>query len=185
MKTRTDRSRGSTGDRLSRAEHAYRKALALAKRGRARYASRALPLLREAAAGGHGLALHALATWYIHGVGVRRNYRKAVVLERAAARRGVSAALFNLGFAYESGQGVEKNLRRAFHFYRRAADLGDRDAAQEVGRCLYYGIGVRRDVDHARKWLHKGDGDSGRVKASTSTQAKAEVDVWRTEYRLC
>jgi TPR repeat protein len=75
----------------------YARALELARRGRRKYASQVVPLLDQAAANGHSMAAHALASWYIHGIGVRKDYALAAALERQAARAGIAEAVFNLG----------------------------------------------------------------------------------------
>jgi uncharacterized protein len=136
-------------------EQLYRQAQNLVRRGRKRYAQLVIPMLRAAATAGHAMASHALATWYIHGLGVRKNFVKAIQLEEQAARSGIVDAISNLAFAYETGKGVQKDQAKAFRLYRRAATLGGADAAYEVGRCLFYGIGTRRNERLGRTWLEK------------------------------
>ena len=144
-------------------EDQYRQALRLAKKGRRRQAGRIIPLLRAATERGHAMAAHALATWYIHGIGVRKNFALAVELEQVAAAARIPDALYNLAFAYETGKGVKRDERRAFELYRRAAKAGDRGAAYEVGRCFFYGIGTRVNRVLGRKWLARSEnrGESG------------------------
>ncbi|MES1185391.1 MAG: hypothetical protein ABUL60_16385 [Myxococcales bacterium] len=90
------------------------------------------------------MATHALATWYIYGIGVRKNLAVAARLEAKAARAGIAEAAFNLAYSYESGKGVEKDERQGLRLYRRAARLGDHDAVYAVGRCIFYGVGGPR-----------------------------------------
>jgi TPR repeat protein len=142
---------------IAGAEVMYQQALALAKRGRKGQAQRALPLLRAAADAGHAMAAHALATWYIHGIGVRKNFRAAVALERIAARAGIVEAIFNLAFAHEMGRGTQKDTTRALRLYRSAAAKGDRDAMYEVGRCVFYGIGTDKNERLGRKWIERAE----------------------------
>ena len=52
----------------------YKSARALAASGSS---ADALQLLRLAADDGHVGAVYALGNWYLHGIGVRKNYRKA------------------------------------------------------------------------------------------------------------
>lgn len=101
------------------------------------------------------MAAHALATWFIHGIGVRKDFARAVALEEIALRAGVAEAASNIAYAYESGKGVPKDLERALLFYRKAARLGDAEAAYEVGRCLFYGIGTRKNEALGRKWVRR------------------------------
>lgn len=133
----------------------YEQALALGKKGRKLHAPRVISLLRAAADAGHAMAAHALATWYIHGIGLRKNFKSAVQLEKIAARAGIAEAIFNLAFSYETGRGVVKDTREALRQYRRAARLGDVDAMYEVGRCLFYGIGTPENRRLGRKWLDR------------------------------
>ena len=144
--------------RSTDAEVMYQEALTLARRGRKAQAHRALPLLRAAADCGHAMAAHALATWYIHGIGVRKNFRVAVALEEVAARAGIPEAVFNLAFAYETGRGAKKDGAKALKLYRRAATLGDKDAIYEVGRCIFYGIGTGKNERLGRKWIERSQG---------------------------
>jgi TPR repeat protein len=151
------------------AEEMYQRALALAKKGRERHAPDVLPLLKAATAAGHSMAAHALASWYIHGIGVRKNFATAVALEMKAARSGIVDAINNLAFAYEAGRGVEKDERRSFQLYRRAAALGDPGATYEVGRCFFYGIGTRRNERLGHEWIDKSKGM--KITAKTSRDA--------------
>ena len=148
IKTRSARDR-QEADRL------YFEALALAKQSREKSAARVVPLLRAATSLGHRMAAHALASWYLHGIGVRKNFRKAVELERVAADGGITEAVYNLAVACESGRGTKKDEVEAFRLYRVAARRGDVDAMYGVGRCLFYGIGTRRNPRLGEKWIER------------------------------
>lgn len=151
---RTVRKRSGSA-RSATAEAMYQRALALAKRGRQKHASEVLPLLEAAVTRGHYMAAHALATWHIHGIGVRKNFAVAVALERKAARGGIVDAIRNLAVAYEVGKGVGRDKRKSFRLYLRASRSGDAAGTYEVGRCLFYGIGTARDRDRGLKWIEK------------------------------
>src|SRR5260221_8335384 len=155
MKVKVRRRSVHPGPAPAGPEAKYDRALALARNGREKNASRVLPLLRDAANAGHAMAAHALATWYIHGIGVRRDFATAAKLEAQASRAGVAEAAFNLAYSYESGKGVEKDERRALRLYRRAARLGDADAVYEVGRCIFYGIGAPKNERLGQKWIDR------------------------------
>lgn len=146
-------------------EEAYARALALAKKGRQKHAAEVIPLLRAAAEAGHPMASHALASWYIHGVGVRRNYKAAVALEQVAARSGIAEAVFNLAYSHESGKGVRRSLAKAFQLYHRAAVLGDAGAMYELGRCLFYGIGTPKNERLAHRWIERAEQHGHKEKA--------------------
>ncbi len=138
---------------MTKQNSAYDSAFRLARRGHLKDRPRVVSLLETAVSENHLDAIHALATWYLFGVGVRRNFRKGFELELRAAKLGVSEAAFNVATSYETGKGVPRNARRGFEYYKRAARLGDRDALYEVGRCLYYGIGVPQDRALAERWF--------------------------------
>lgn len=127
---------------MARADELYAEALRLARRGRLRHATKVIARLQGAIELGHGMAAHALATWYFHGVAVRKNFKKGVELERLAARHGIAEAVFNLAVSYETGEGAPRDKVRAFRLYAKAARLGDVDALEEVARCVYWGIGT-------------------------------------------
>src|SRR5262249_38652972 len=57
-------------------------------------------LLQQAAGTGFPPALYALASWYLHGKGVRKNYLKAVPLLKRAADAGLPAAQYDLATSY-------------------------------------------------------------------------------------
>jgi TPR repeat protein len=133
-------------------ESLYQRALQLARQDLARHKREILVLLRKAAELQSPSAQHALATWYLFGVGVRKNFKKAAELEARAARANVAEAAFNLAVSCETGRGVERNAREALRLYKRAASLGDDDAPYEVGRMYRYGIGIRADERAAKLW---------------------------------
>src|SRR6266446_4990272 len=87
-----------------------------------------LELLQEAAGAGYTPAIYALATWYLYGKGVKKNYKKAVSLLKKAAAKKYAPAEYDLAVSYESGKGVSKSLKEALIWYRRAANDGDRQA---------------------------------------------------------
>ncbi|MES1185390.1 MAG: tetratricopeptide repeat protein [Myxococcales bacterium] len=128
----------------------YSEALAMARNGETRTV---VPLLRAAATAGHAMAAHALAIWYLRGIGVRKNFAKAVALERIAAQAGISEAIYNLAISHEKGQGAKRNPVEALRLYRAAARRGDVDAMYDVGRCLFYGIGTAKNERLGRRWV--------------------------------
>jgi uncharacterized protein len=155
------------------AESTYQTALRLARRRKASDRKRIIHLLNLAISEGHVEAMHALATWYIFGVGVRKNYKKGLALEQKAAEGGIAEAAFNLAVSYETGKGVRRDPAVAFRFYKMAARLGDAQAIYEVGRCYYYGEGVTESKTTAERWLDKArDAGITEAKASASRRAR-------------
>jgi hypothetical protein len=114
-----------------------------------------ITLLRESASAGYPPALYALASWHLHGKGVRKDFKKAVALLKKAADKKYVPAEYDLAVSYELGQGVRKNFKAALVYYRRAANDGDADAAAEVARCYFHGIGTIKNMSEAAVWYLK------------------------------
>lgn len=148
-RNRTERST------LTGPQHDYDAALRLAQRKRNSDLPKILALLRRAVAANYGPAEYALGTWYLFGVAVPKNRKRAAELFRRAAAKGVADAAYDLAVSYELGVGVSKSSSKAFQLYKRAARLGDHKAEYEVGRCYCWGIGVRRDQRRAEFWYSR------------------------------
>ncbi len=142
-------------------EYQYRKALQLARKDRSVHARQCVELWQDVVSLGHHRAEYALATWYLFGVGVRKNFKKAAVLLQKAASGGIPEAQYDLAVSYEKGKGLAKDYHKAFKWYLRAATR-DRSARCQVGRCFYFGIGTKRNVGKAINWCRKAakQGDS-------------------------
>lgn len=111
-------------------------------------------LLNKAHEAGNFRASYAIATWYLFGKYVKKDYKKAVSLLNIAKEGDLSEAFFDLAVCYEIGKGVKKNKYQAYLNYLAAAIRGDKQAIFEVGRCYYYGIGVKKDIELAETWLN-------------------------------
>jgi TPR repeat protein len=92
----------------------YQKALRLIKAGHPRGDPRSLSLLQTAVRFRYPPACYALATWYLHGTGVRKNYKTAFGLLRYAGRFGVRSAFYNLAVCYETGRGTKRDVKKLF-----------------------------------------------------------------------
>lgn len=112
-------------------------------------------MLEEALNEGSADAAYAMATWYLHGMHVRKNASKAVALLEIGSTAGIPSAKYDLAICYENGKGVVKNLKKAFSLYVEAALRGESSSIYEVGRCYFYGIGTRQDRTVARLWLDR------------------------------
>ena len=128
-------------------------------------------LLREAAASGYAPALYALATWYLHGRGVKKDYKKAFSLMKESAEQRFAPAEYDLAVSYELGKGVAKSDKSAFLFYCRAGEDGDLDGMTEVARCYWFGIGTSKNYRKAADWYLKA-ARQGNAESQT-TMAKA------------
>jgi uncharacterized protein len=138
------------------AKELYDRALLAAKEGNTDSA-RVLGDLKASAELGFPDAHYALATWYLHGFGVKQNLETAIEHLEIAAEQDHSSALFDLAVCYERGIGKTKNLSATIELYMRAALWGDISAYFEVGRCFYYGIGIIRNERLADLWFEKAE----------------------------
>jgi TPR repeat protein len=135
------------GDRL------YYRALHLAEQKDYDY-QEVLHLLNESIILGNKKASYALATWYLNGFHVRKNYKKGFSLLQTAVQgggennfTGYKDALSDIAVCYELGNGVHRDKHKAYYYYFLAALNGDIQAKQELSRCLYYGIGIAKDIE--------------------------------------
>ncbi|MBO6781684.1 MAG: sel1 repeat family protein [Alphaproteobacteria bacterium] len=85
---------------------------------------RAAGIWTQLADQGHVKSMNNLATMYVQGKGVDRNYPLANLYYRRAAAQNDARAAYNLGLAHEFGRGVAKSDAEALGWYRKAADRG-------------------------------------------------------------
>lgn len=115
-----------------------------------------LRLLESSIEKGNLDATYALATWYLFGKGVKRNYYKATELLSKCTDANSSAS-YDLAICYEKGKGVEMNKVKAFELYSQSALQGDSQAFYEVGRCFFYGIGTMRNRIIGNLWIREAE----------------------------
>lgn len=138
---------------MAKGDKLYYKALHLAEQEDYDY-HEVLHLLNESIKSGNKKASYALATWYLNGFHIRKNYKKAFQLLQIAVEGGAEDgfilykdALTDIAVCYELGNGVKKDKHKAYYYYFLAALNGDIQAKQELSRCLYYGIGITKDEE--------------------------------------
>ena len=121
-------------------------------------------VLSEAAATRYAPALYALATWYLHGRGVKKDHKKAFTLLLESAEQKYAPAEYDLAVSFELGKGTVRSEKSAFFYYRRAAEHDDLGGMIEVARCYWFGIGTSQDYRKAANWYLKaarrGDAES-------------------------
>lgn len=128
----------------------------------------AFDLLTQADGQGDPVAAYALATWYLHGRHIKKNYQTAVTLLLKASRGGVRDAFYDLAVCYEKGRGIEKDTVKAFTNYLIASQLGDKNSLYEVGRCFYYGIGTEKNRELASQFFDRWQGKRSKSSATTT-----------------
>ncbi|WP_143484220.1 tetratricopeptide repeat protein [Acidithiobacillus marinus] len=70
---------------------------------------------------GDPAAENALGVDYLHGRGVRENWKKADIWFRKSAHAGNANGAFLLAFAYNFGEGVPMNTRKAVYWWQQSA----------------------------------------------------------------
>ncbi|WP_215856698.1 tetratricopeptide repeat protein [Acidithiobacillus ferridurans] len=80
-----------------------------------------LQKLRALAHDGDPAAENALGDRYLHGQGVKQDWKQAVVWYHKAALAGNANGAFNLAFAYNFGEGVPQNTHKATYWWQQSA----------------------------------------------------------------
>lgn len=70
---------------------------------------------------GYPLAECQVGFFYLEGLGVEKDVKKALYWTERAANHGDWDAQYNLGAMYEEGLGVEKDMEKAAYWYEQAA----------------------------------------------------------------
>ena len=101
-------------------------------------------------------AMVNLATLYVKGQGVGKNFSKAAELFDRAVQKGHELAAYYLGGMYENGVGTPKDFERAHGYYEFAANKGNVTSMIKLGMMLQ-----DKDTSVAMYWLiqaaHAGD----------------------------
>lgn len=137
---------------MAKGDQLYYKALQLA--GQQEYDTQEVIslLIRSIEEYHNAKAAYALATWYLFGKHVGKNFKKAFeLLEKSIAWEPNKEAYFDIAVCYETGKGTPKDLEKAFECYLLSALYGEPKAKYEVGRCYYYGIGVPKNIELGRE----------------------------------
>ena len=100
-------------------------------------------------------AQHKLASLYLKGIGVVKDYDQAAKWFRCAAERGYARSQFELALRYSNGQGVLQDFSQAAAWYRKAAEQGNADAQNNLGSLYLSGQGVEKNSAEAAAWFRK------------------------------
>ena len=103
----------------------------------------------------NSIADYILGNWYTHGLGVKKDYKKAFKYFLSAAQKGHPSAQYDVGVSFEKGAGTIKNLEKAFKWYRKAALQNDPTGQMELGLCYFHGVGIARNIKKAIFWYRK------------------------------
>ena len=107
---------------------------------------------------------YELGNYYLDGVCVTKDYKKALSWFKKAAEQGHSEAQNNYGLMYYHAYGVNQDNKKAFSWIMKSAEQ-DYDQAQfMIGSMYYKGEGVTEDKKEAVSWIRKaylqGNGDA-------------------------
>ena len=103
------------------------------------------------------LAQTELGEMYLHGNGVKVDYKKSMEWSKKAAEKGSYRAMTNIGILYLEGFGVEKDYKKAFDSFSKATDGGDMKAPRYLGIMSEKGLGVKKSLDDAAFYYEIGD----------------------------
>lgn len=99
--------------------------------------------------------LFAIGARYLHGIKVKKNYKKAIEWLQKSADLGEADAMFNLGLIYYQGTGVKKNYKKAIVLLKGAESKGVYQAAFIIGMMYVNATGVKRNLGSAREYFNK------------------------------
>jgi len=111
--------------------------------------------LRRAAAKGDASAQFVIASRFVDGKRVKKDYSQAAKWYQKAASTGLPPAQYRLGTLFERGNGVPKDLKAARLWYERAAEKGNVKAMHNLA-VIYAGTkNGQTDFAKAKKWFEQ------------------------------
>lgn len=109
--------------------------------------------LREAAARGNPTAQFIVASRYLDGEPVARDFTKAAYWYQQAASRGLAPAQYRLATLFERGKGVPQDMATALVWYERAAAGGNVKAMHNAAVIAAGNQAGTPNYDRAFKWF--------------------------------
>lgn len=95
---------------------------------------------------GDNKSLYKMGEFYIKGIGVETNYKKAIEYFSMAGELGNLEAQELLGAIYWSGiDDIDRNYKKSKYWYEKAAILGSASAELNLGVIYSKGLGVEKD----------------------------------------
>jgi TPR repeat protein len=102
------------------------------------------------------IAMEALGNFYMHGYGVKQNFKKALRNYEHSARYGSATAQYKAGLMYILGMGTEENkIQKGITWLRFSFKNGNNDAAYYLAALYIKGEKVEKDLLIAKDWLEK------------------------------
>ena len=100
-------------------------------------------------------AQYLLGMYYLEGIGVPTDAKKAIEWFRRAAEQEHVEAQFQLGKCYFGGWGVSEDKEKGIELIRKAAEQEHAKAQSLLAACYMEGSGVPKDIAEAIKWIRK------------------------------
>ena len=134
-----------------------------------RDAARGKAIIIDSTKSGSAHSWYALGECFRHGLGFRKNIKKAKKFYKKAidsdnGTPGVIASCIALGEMFEYGDGVTASIIKAMNYYMRAADRLSSVGQWKVAIALESGIGIKKNI-HGAVHYFKLCANSGNVEA--------------------
>lgn len=105
---------------------------------------------------GNGEAWYTIGNFYMDGLGVDVDLKKAFEYWLKGADYGDVNAMTMVGNVYSVVGGiVDIDVYKAFEYYKISAELGCSTGQFHLGECYQKGIGVSKDLTEAKKWFQR------------------------------
>ncbi len=111
------------------------------------------PALRMAASSGDPKAQFIVASAWLRGRGVKRDFAKAAQWYAKAAAKGLAVAQYRLGTLYERGRGLPHDMAKARHWYEQAARAGNVKAMHNLAVILANNTAGKADYAASAHWF--------------------------------
>ena len=131
-------------------EHLYQESVDL----KVKDPEQAFKKMEQAAQLGLPKAIHALADFYLDGIGTDFNIEKGVALYKEAADKGDLDAIYDYAVANSSGM-IETNQEEATKYWGIGAERGHVKSMVQYSFCCAFGIGREKDNAEALKYMTK------------------------------
>ena len=100
-------------------------------------------------------AYNSLAIYYIKGLGVEKDEKKAIGLWEYASNHNDPKAQYNLGYRYLVGKDIAKDRVKGLDLLKSSSNNGDIRAHRQLGKCYRDGVGVDVDMPTAIHYFTK------------------------------
>ncbi len=127
------------------------------------------PLAEE----GDAVAQNRIASMFLLGRGVAKDFSEAINWFRQSAEQGDAASQFELGMIYKRGVAAGQDYVEAQNWFNMGAVQGDARSQYQLGQLYKNGLGVAPDPVEAYKWFNLAAGAAnGREYALANTERK-------------